>query len=132
MSTKSFYLVHGYRWGFQNLHNYVAFMTDEAKEAIEFAKNEVEFRGGKYGFQVCKYEGEERTVIEYFSSYWGEEKLRYCWQEYLAKRIGQEIVSLVENPTLAQGKEELVEAVKPTYEKHKGLANASKKGDEVP
>ena len=74
------YVVTAYRWGQRNGHSYVVSSTSDKDEARRIAIAHVDYRGGKYGCEVCevtnaetevKHEGNAEQVYFAESPYFG-------------------------------------------------------------
>lgn len=50
------YVITAYRWGMRDTHSYVVGCSQVLEDALEIAKDEREFRGGKYICEVVKCE----------------------------------------------------------------------------
>ena len=86
----SVYVVVGYKWDCTNEHQYVAFASTEYASADALAQKEVDYRGGKYGFAVFRYDGEDHEMVSYYPSLAGTNGVRFSWVKYIAELIGHE------------------------------------------
>lgn len=65
MSNKSsFCVVTAYRWGLRDAHSYVVGIRCNRESAEELARSHVEYRGGKYGCEVCDCDGKQVAYVE--------------------------------------------------------------------
>jgi hypothetical protein len=55
MKTKR-YTVIAYKWGERDMHSYPIGVTSRKKQAIDWAEEEEEYRGGKYACEVTEFE----------------------------------------------------------------------------
>lgn len=71
------YVITAYRWGQRNGHSYVVGATDDLETAKTLAENHVQYRGGKYGCEVCECkfpdieEGNAKQIAYFETPYFG-------------------------------------------------------------
>ncbi len=86
----SVYVVIGYKWDCTNEHQYVAFVSTEYASSDAFAQKEVDYRGGKYGFAVFRFDGEDRDMVNYYPSIKGQDGVSFSWTKHMAELVGCE------------------------------------------
>lgn len=72
------YVVTGYRWGLRDDHSYVVAVDPDFDKATQLAREELEYRGGKYAMEITRHQigercGGDNPVVAYMESpYFGK------------------------------------------------------------
>lgn len=72
--VKIYYVIHAYRYGELNAHNYLVDVKEDLNEATKIAEEHREYRGGKYGVSVFEVKDGFVTLVAHSSSCTGETK----------------------------------------------------------
>lgn len=89
------YLVTSYRYGWTNNVHVIGCWSDR-DAALGRAAIEKDGDGGKYGIAVEEYRGDERTMVRYFPSGWGETEPKWCREMEFHERFGSDVEDLLE------------------------------------
>lgn len=85
------YLVTAYRWGWLNGHQYQVYCGADRIKAIALARNEQNYRGGKYGCAVYEWnaDGTECKCINYFGAIMHQEEAPFHnWRLDYFEKLG--------------------------------------------
>jgi hypothetical protein len=87
------YLVVAYRWGWTNNHQYIVYCGPDETKAIALADNEPEYRGGKYGACVYRFneDGTDYEQIYYANSMYDEEKPHHNYRIDMFEKLGHRL-----------------------------------------
>lgn len=61
ISDNEIFTIHAYRWGDRENHSYSVGVRKTSEKALELAKAEEEYRGGKYECEVIKWNINDNT-----------------------------------------------------------------------
>lgn len=95
------YVVVAYRWGWTNNSFYFVWGGTDEDEAIAAAEKECEDRGGKYGVTVFRLSGDVEEVVQHCPSSYGEKEPYINQRIELFDKIGQRVVSTLEDGLLS-------------------------------